>query len=273
MTCETSAFRVFCVFYGSKEKTSAPHSPCISENPPHLFGIKISVIIPAHNEEKFLPDGLAAIEKARVFYPCDVETIVVLNRCTDHTAEIAERAGCRLVTEEAKNLSRIRNAGLNAADGNIVITVDADSRFHPRMFQDVVTKLESGKYVGGGAMVLPERWSPGIFMTGAVIALYLAKFKVSFGTFWTTREACEAIGGFNPDFVTIEDVDFAVRLRQLGIHRDQKFGTLFRAPLTTSCRKFDQQGDWHVLREHDFLNRAMTGHDPEAGEYWYEPGR
>ena len=235
--------------------------------------IKISVIIPAHNEEEFLPEGLASIEKARTLSSCEVETIVVLNRCTDRTAEIAEQAGCRLVHEEAKNLSRIRNAGLAAAEGEIVITIDADSRFHPRTFRDVVAKLESGKYIGGGALVLPERWSPGIFATGAVVALYLAKYKVSFGTFWTTREACEAIGGFNLDYVTIEDVDFAVRLRQLGLHRDQKFGTLLRAPLTTSCRKFDQQGDWHIFNDLDFLNRAMTGHDPDAGKYWYEPGR
>ncbi|MGC6426786.1 MAG: glycosyltransferase [Akkermansiaceae bacterium] len=233
----------------------------------------MSVIIPAHNEEKFLPGGLTAIEKAREHSPCEVEILVVLNRCTDRTAEIAERAGCRLVSEDTKNLSRIRNAGLAAAQGDVVITVDADSRFHPRTFKDVATKLESGRYVGGGALVLPERWSPGIIATGAILALYLAKHKVSFGTFWTTRDACEAIGGFNPDFVTIEDVDFAIRLRQLGIHRDQKFGTLLRSPLTTSCRKFDQQGDWHIFNDLDFLNRAMTGHDQDAGDYWYEPGR
>lgn len=197
----------------------------------------------------------------------------MLNRCTDRTAEIAERAGCRIVSENAKNLSSIRNAGLNAAKGEIVITVDADSRLHPRMFQDVTAKLASGKYIGGGALVLPERWSLGIIATGAVVALYLGKYKVSFGTFWTTRTAAETIGGFNPDFVTIEDLDFAVRLKKLGLHRDQKFGTLFRAPLTTSCRKFDQQGDWHILHNQDFLNRAMTGHDSTAGEYWYNPGR
>lgn len=238
------------------------------------FRIKISVIIPAHNEEDFLPDGLAAIEKATLKSPCEIEIIVVLNRCTDLTAEIAEKAGARVVEENAKNLAQIRNAGIAAAQGEIIITVDADSRMHPLTFKDVIAKIESGKYVGGGAMVYPERYSTGIIATGFLAALYLVKYHVSFGLFWTTREACEAIGGFNPKFVTIEDVDFAIRLKKLGQHRDQKFGTLFRAPLVTSCRKFDKFGDWHLVRDSSFIARAFTGRDQAAGDaYWYEPGR
>ncbi|MDB4408536.1 glycosyltransferase [Akkermansiaceae bacterium] len=238
------------------------------------YRIKISVIIPAHNEEQFLPGGLAAIEKAKEQSPYEVETIVVLNRCTDRTSEIAEKAGARIIEEGAKNLSLIRNAGIATAEGEIIITVDADSRVHPLMLREVIAKMETGNYIGGGAMVYPERWSAGIIVTGFIAALYLAKFRVSFGTFWTTREACEAIGGFNPEFVTIEDVDFAVRLKKLGQHRDQKFGTLFRAPLVTSCRKFDKYGDWHLARDSSFIARAFTGRDQAAGdEYWYEPGR
>ena len=236
--------------------------------------IKISVIIPAHNEENFLPGGLSAIETAKLQSPYEIETIVVLNRCTDRTAEIAEKAGARLIEESAKNLAVIRNAGIAAADSEIIITVDADSRMHPRTFKDVVAKLENGNYIGGGAMVYPERYSAGIIATGFVAALYLVKYHVSFGLFWTTREACEAIGGFNPEYITIEDVDFAVRLKKLGQHRSQKFGTLVRAPLVTSCRKFDQFGDWHLVKDSSFIARAFTGRDQAAGdEYWYEPGR
>ena len=215
-----------------------------------------------------------AIEVAQKNWGGEVEVVVVLNRCTDGTEEIAKAAGAIIVREEAKNLSQIRNAGIAASSGEMIMTVDADSRFHPMTFCDVAEKLASGNYVGGGAMVYPERYSLGILMTGFVVALYLMKFRVSFGTFWTTRAACDAMGGFNPEFVTIEDVDFAVRLKQMGKHRDQEFGTLFRSALTTSCRKFDQFGDWHIVRDPSFIARAFTGRDQAAGdEYWYEPGR
>ena len=62
-----------------------------------------------------------------VYRNLDVEHIVVLNRCTDRTEDIAVFGGCRVVHENAQNLSRIRNAGFTEARGNIVVSIDADS--------------------------------------------------------------------------------------------------------------------------------------------------
>ncbi len=51
--------------------------------------IKFSIIIPAHNEEKLIGRCLDSITAASVPYKNQVEVIVVLNRCTDRTEEIA----------------------------------------------------------------------------------------------------------------------------------------------------------------------------------------
>lgn len=233
--------------------------------------MKISVIIPAHNEEEFLPGGLEAVRFAAEICPCEVETIVVLNRCTDQTEEIARDAGAIIAREDAKNLAKIRNAGFDATTGEIIVTVDADSRLHPHFLRVVVDKLDTGRFVGGGAILMPDRWSLGIIASGLMLLPYLAKHRLSYGAFWTTRDAFEAIGGFNPDFVTIEDVDFARRLHEYGLKKNQKWGTVWSAPLTTSCRKFDQYGDWHLVRDRIFLKRAFAGTDREiADEYWYD---
>jgi glycosyltransferase involved in cell wall biosynthesis len=45
----------------------------------------------------------------------------------DRTEEIAVSLGCRMVREDARNLSRIRNAGVSAATGEMIVTIDADS--------------------------------------------------------------------------------------------------------------------------------------------------
>lgn len=231
--------------------------------------MKISVIIPAHNEEEYLPGGLDAVAKAAEICPCEVEVVVVLNRCTDRTEEIARNARAIVAREGAKNLARIRNAGFKASSGDIIVTVDADSRLHPHFLRIVVDKLKKN-IIGGGAFVLPERWSLGIICSGFMAMPYLAKYRLSFAAFWTTRDAFEAIGGFNPDFVTIEDVDFAVRLRDYGKTIGKKWGTVWSAPLVTSCRKFDQYGDWHLVRDRNFLKRVFDGGDKEiANEYWY----
>ncbi|AIE80162.1 Glycosyltransferase [Bacillus cereus] len=52
--------------------------------------VKFSIIIPAHNEEKYIRKCLDSIAKASEAYKEQTEVIVVLNRCTDQTEEIAK---------------------------------------------------------------------------------------------------------------------------------------------------------------------------------------
>lgn len=232
---------------------------------------RISLIIPAHNESAFLPACLEVARQAADRIGSTVETVVILNRCTDDTEAIARRHGCRIVREDAKNLSVIRNAGIAAATGEIIVTCDADSRMHPDSFLEILKRLESGKVVGGGAVVLPERWSPGIVASGFAILPYLAFTGVSFGLFWFWKRDFEAIGGFDTRFVSVEDVDFAQRLKAHGRKSGRAWGTLLRTPLVTSCRKFDQFGDWYLFRNPAFVRKVFRGDDRQAADqFWYD---
>lgn len=232
----------------------------------------VTVIIPAHNEEDFLPACLAGWERAATGH--QVEIVVVLNRCTDRTETIAREAGARIVREDAPNLSVIRNAGARAARGELLVTCDADSVPHPRSLERILAKLESGRFVGGGTVTLPERWSPGIVASLAAITPYLAWHGVSFGMFWCRRADFEAIGGFDERLVSVEDLDFAERLRAHGRRDGRRFGTLWRAPLTTSCRKFDRFGDWYLFLNPRLVWRIFRGTDREAADgFWYEVRR
>jgi glycosyltransferase involved in cell wall biosynthesis len=229
------------------------------------------VIIPARNEERHLPGCLAAFEAARMRCEAGVELIVVLNRCTDGTERIAREAGAVIVREEAANLSRIRNAGAAVATGEILVTCDADSRAHPDSLANLLGKLESGRWVGGGCVTLPERWSAGIVASLFAVLPYLAWHGVSFGMFWCRAEDFRAIGGFDERMVSIEDLDFAKRLKAHGRKTGRGFGTLWRTPLITSCRKFDHFGDWYLFRNPAFVRRVFTGTDRAAAdEFWYE---
>ena len=64
--------------------------------------IKVSVIVPAHNEEKYVVRCIESIKAAASRVKCGVEIIVVCNRCTDRTAELAESNGARVVTDESR---------------------------------------------------------------------------------------------------------------------------------------------------------------------------
>lgn len=234
----------------------------------------VSIIIPAHNEELFLPLCLQGIRRAATFAGIEVEIIVVLNRCTDLTEELALAAGAVIAREDEPNLSKIRNAGAALATAPILVTCDADSVPHERTFAEILSKLATDKLVGGGTLTIPERWSLGVVCSVGSVLPYLIWHGVSFGLFWCRAQDFHAVGGFNEELVSVEDLDFAKRLKKEGRKTGRAFGTILRAPLTTSCRKFDQFGDWYLLLNPRFVWRVFQGTDREvADRFWYEVGR
>ena len=94
---------------------------------------------------------------------------------------------------------------------------------------------------------------------------------VGFGLFWFRKKDFGAIGGFDERFVSVEDVDFAQRLKAYGRESGRKWGTLVRAPLVTSCRKFDLFGDWYLFRNPAFVRKVFRGDNREvADRFWYD---
>jgi len=186
----------------------------------------ISVITPAHNEELFIKKCLCSVKTAAKEVSAEVEHIVVLNCCTDKTGEIASELGAKVITEESRNLSRIRNKGVVASKGDILITIDADSEMSSNMLSEVLGKLHSGKYIGGGAKIIPERISLGILCSLMVVAPFVLWHGVSAGMFWCMRKDYEAIGGFDEKLICIEDIDFGQRLRKYGKIQGKRYGTI-----------------------------------------------
>ncbi|MBU1692461.1 MAG: glycosyltransferase [Verrucomicrobia bacterium] len=239
--------------------------------------VEYSVIIPAHNEEAWLPACLDSIERAAECARIKPEIVVVLNRCEDRTEDLA-RPRAVLVREEAPNLARIRNAGARASTGRTLITLDADSRMAPNLFIEVGRALESGRYVGGGVPVRAERVSPGIVATGILLLIPFLVRGLSGGLFWCGRPDFEAIGGFDERWLSGEDFDFAVRLKKHGRATARKFATLWRTHILTSCRKFDRWGDWFVwkilLRDPRGFVATYRGRNPAlANRFWYAAER
>lgn len=209
--------------------------------------MKFSVVVPAHNEEALLPRGLAAIRAGAAEVDGPVEVIVVANRCTDRTAEIARSDGALVVDSPVRNISAVRNAGAAQATGDALITIDADSQMSPRALAEVQRLLLTGRYVGGGTRFRPERSSVGIRATVGIAAGLTTLVGLSGAMFWCLRDDYEAIGGFDEHVRVAEDIDFARRLRAHGRRTGRRFTKLTTAPVTVSTRKFDRFGDWHMF--------------------------
>ena len=116
--------------------------------------MKISIIVPAFNEEKLLRASLQSINASSSAFHArgwETELIVCDNNSTDRTAEIARAEGARVVFEPINQIARARNCGANAATGNWLLFIDADSQPSSELFADVADAIESGKYIAGGA--------------------------------------------------------------------------------------------------------------------------
>ena len=213
--------------------------------------VLFSILIPAHNEEKYIGKCFVSIKNASLQYPGRVEVIVTANRCTDKTVEIAKFYSARVVYEDAKNLAMIRNAGAKAATGEIIITIDADSCMSQDMLIEIEKEIRTDKSIGGCAKLMMERTSPGIFFNMHVIATIGAitnGLPRGAGLFWCRKTDFDAIGGFDEKLRVAEDIDFAKRLKQYGKKKKKKFIRLPRAFVITSTRKFDEFGDWMYLK-------------------------
>src|SRR3989344_6807313 len=91
--------------------------------------ITYSLIIPAFNEEKFLPIIFESVKNQTE--PFD-EIIVVDNNSKDGTAKVARKFGARVVHESKKGIANARNAGAAAAKGEMICFSDADGYLHEK---------------------------------------------------------------------------------------------------------------------------------------------
>ena len=87
--------------------------------------MKISVVVPAYNEEKRIKKCLDSLlsQETKAY-----EIIVVDNNCTDKTVSIVKKyKQVKIVHEKKPGITPARNAGFNAAKGDVIARCDADS--------------------------------------------------------------------------------------------------------------------------------------------------
>jgi len=186
--------------------------------------MKISVVIPAFNEESLLGKCLESFKRQE--FLDEYEIIVVDNASTDHTADVARSYGVKLVFEPHKGVVSARRAGANAAKGEIIIQADADTSYpadwlkrlycyflsHPRNL------AVSGAYVYDA----PPRWAPIEHTFRGLVNLFGSALLgrpplVSGAAFAFCRDAYEKTGGYNENWLNPDQWGIAQHLRQFGL--------------------------------------------------------
>ena len=241
--------------------------------------VKISVIIPAFNEERLLAATLTQINAARaIFAPrgFDSELIVCDNNSTDRTAEMARAAGASVVFEPVNQIARARNTGAAAATGDWLLFIDADSHPSTELFADVVDQIIAGKCLAGGSTIRLEGGYPlANFVTGVWNWKSRSRRWLAGSFIFCEAAAFRQIGGFNSEMFVGEELDLTTRLQELAQASGREIVILHRHPLLTSARKVRLYSTWEHL---GFLlrvatRREATFRDRAACYAWYDGRR
>lgn len=233
--------------------------------------MKISIVIPAHNEEKYigaclssiLNEGLGAFE----------EIIVVNNLSTDGTANIVKKFdGVLLISETQKGPNKARQRGLEKASGDLVAYIDADTEVNKEWFASVEKEFAknpdlvclSGPLFYNG-LTSAENAMVWIYWHCLAIPTYfLFGYMATGGNCVVRRDAFLKIGGFDTDVKFYgDDTNTARRLSKIG---KVKFKTSFF--VLTSSRRFKGQGFFKTgfLYASNFLSEVFF-HRPVTKEY------
>ena len=191
--------------------------------PPKLTAApKASVIVPAYDAAATLGDCLASLRTLN--YP-NHETIVVDDGSTDSTAQIAEHAGARTIRLEHCGLAAARNAGVEAASGEIVAFIDADAcadRDWLYHLIETITRRDVAAASGpnfapapGSSRAAAMASAPGLPREVRARDADLAQLCGC--NMALSKAALTKIGGFDPAFTTAaDDVDLSWRLTASG---------------------------------------------------------
>ncbi len=204
------------------------------------LAVRISVIIPAHNEERYLERTLESLWSQNYGW---FETIVVANGCKDRTVEVARGRCHRLVELSEKNLGIARNLGARLAKGELLVFLDADTVLEMGALRRIA-EMFTRKYAAGTLSGRPsDRQAKYKLIYSLKNFLHRSSLHPgSSGVIICWKDQFEWIGGFDERLEVRENSELIHRLRRFG-----KYRFIGDVSATTSMRRYERQGFAKVL--------------------------
>jgi glycosyltransferase involved in cell wall biosynthesis len=241
--------------------------------------LKISVIIPAFNEERLIGETLRQVKAATAAFSrreWTTEIIVCDNNSTDRTAELARAEGAAVVFEPVNQIARARNGGAAAATGDWLVFIDADSHPSMELFEDVAEEMATGRCLAGGCTMNLAGHYPVANLSARLWNGLSRAARLLAGAFiFCEAGAFREAGGFSNELFAGEEIDLSQRLKQLARQKKKRLVILHRHPLLTSARK----AHLYTPREHlrfwlrAALSRKRVLRSREECHTWYDGRR
>jgi len=222
--------------------------------------IKLSIIIPAHNEEVFITGLLRSIE---AHLQIDHEIIVVNNGSSDNTEKVAAIYNCKIINISDKvSPSKARNIGTKSATGNFFVFLDADVEITEEWgleVKKVISTTDPEAYILTGESYIISKEPSFIELYWFDPLRKKEKTYINGGNIIITKRFFETLNGFDESRETGEDVDFCLRATQAGgelifnsalkVHHEGFPQTIFQ---------FIKREKWHGTDDFLTLNKIFN---------------
>ena len=190
--------------------------------------MKISLVIPTYNEERYIKKCLESIER-QIQKPDEV--IIVNNNSTDRTVEIAKKFNVKIINEKQQGISFARNRGFNETKYDIIARCDADCILPKNWVRHIKLSFENEQV---DALLGPLYYYDLKIPTKKLFIALVNFLKVFLGhypiigpNFAITKKIWNKIKGdvCNDDKIGHEDIDLSIHINKAGgkIKYDQKF--------------------------------------------------
>ncbi len=214
--------------------------------------MKLSIIVPAFNEEAYIGPTLDSIQSAasrlQAHSDAEVEAIVVDNNSADSTAAVASAKGATVVHEPVQGIARARNTGARDAEGDVLVFVDADVNMPDALLEAIHEAMRDPACVGGGVDVdyRPVRLSMRLYVRAWRLLARLTGM-VQGATQFCRKGVFEQVGGYDEKVWIGEDVDFYWSLKRYAKKSDVVVRFIRSPRVQPSTRRFDKWPVWKVL--------------------------
>ncbi|MDR2900498.1 MAG: glycosyltransferase [Treponema sp.] len=215
--------------------------------------MKVSIIIPALNEEKTLPNLLESI-KIQDFD--DYEVIVADAHSTDRTRELAQEAGCKVIDGGLPAAGR--NAGAAVATGDFLFFLDADVVLPAGFIRNVYSEMQDRYIDLATCEIKPlsdlrlDRVIHRMINLAVILSLWLDPKAFGFCIF-VSKRLFNRVGGFDETIFVAEDNDF---VKRASAYRNLRY--LVSAYIMVSVRRFEKEGRFAYMKKGVKLNVYRT---------------